>query len=134
MKFQGVVVNVADLERSIDFYREVLDFAASNGFAVTGQAKNRLLVQIEGTAAQVNSAFNVQMGEFQHPTEERTFYAPNREPSFALHALIASIDGMNDYYLPRSMSAIAHANLSMANTSGSGPSGSYLGSDMRAAY
>lgn len=26
MKFQGVVVNVVDLERSIDFYREVLDF------------------------------------------------------------------------------------------------------------
>jgi catechol-2,3-dioxygenase len=26
VKFQGVVVNVADLERSIDFYREVLDF------------------------------------------------------------------------------------------------------------
>lgn len=26
MNFQGVVVNVADLNRSIDFYREVLDF------------------------------------------------------------------------------------------------------------
>lgn len=26
MKFQGVVINVADLDRSIDFYREVLDF------------------------------------------------------------------------------------------------------------
>jgi catechol 2,3-dioxygenase-like lactoylglutathione lyase family enzyme len=26
VKFQGVVVNVLDLERSIDFYREVLDF------------------------------------------------------------------------------------------------------------
>lgn len=27
MNFQGVVMNVADLNRSIDFYREVLDFA-----------------------------------------------------------------------------------------------------------
>jgi len=26
VKFQGVVINVADLSRSIDFYREVLDF------------------------------------------------------------------------------------------------------------
>ena len=26
MNFQGVVMNVADLNRSIDFYREVLDF------------------------------------------------------------------------------------------------------------
>jgi catechol 2,3-dioxygenase len=26
MDFQGVVINVADLNRSIDFYREVLDF------------------------------------------------------------------------------------------------------------
>jgi catechol 2,3-dioxygenase-like lactoylglutathione lyase family enzyme len=26
MNFQGVVMNVADLDRSIDFYREVLDF------------------------------------------------------------------------------------------------------------
>jgi catechol-2,3-dioxygenase len=27
MNFQGVVMNVADLDRSIDFYREVLDFS-----------------------------------------------------------------------------------------------------------
>ena len=27
MNFQGVVMNVADLDRSIDFYREVLGFA-----------------------------------------------------------------------------------------------------------
>jgi len=26
MNFQGVVINVADLDRSIDFYRELLDF------------------------------------------------------------------------------------------------------------
>ena len=26
MNFQGVIMNVADLDRSIDFYREVLDF------------------------------------------------------------------------------------------------------------
>ena len=26
MKFQGVVINVTDLSRSLDFYREVLDF------------------------------------------------------------------------------------------------------------
>jgi catechol 2,3-dioxygenase-like lactoylglutathione lyase family enzyme len=29
MNFQGVVMNVADLNRSIDFYRQVLDFTVN---------------------------------------------------------------------------------------------------------
>jgi subtilase family serine protease len=117
-----------------DDYQEVVEFATANGFTVTGQTKNRLVVEVEGTAAQVNSAFHVRMGDYQHPTENRSFFAPDREPSMALRARIAHIDGMDSLSLPRAMNILPNTNVPIANVNGSGPGGSYLGSDMRAAY
>jgi catechol 2,3-dioxygenase len=43
VKFQGVVVNVADLERSIDFYREVL------GFTLVSQKEQLAVVSAPGS-------------------------------------------------------------------------------------
>jgi subtilase family serine protease len=117
-----------------DDYQEVVEFATANGFAVTGQAKNRLVVAIEGTVAQVNGAFHVRMGEYQHPAENRSFFSPDREPSVALRAQIAHIDGMDSLNLPRATNILPSTNVPIANVNGSGPGGSYLGSDMRAAY
>ena len=117
-----------------DDYQEVVEFATANGFTVTGRAKNRLVVAIEGTAAQVNGAFHVRMGEYQHPAENRSFFSPDREPSVALRAQIAHIDGMDSLNLPRATNILPNKNVPLANVNGSGPGGSYLGSDMRAAY
>lgn len=44
MQFQGVVVNVADLKRSIDFYREVF------GFTVLSQDEQLAAVSVSGGA------------------------------------------------------------------------------------
>jgi subtilase family serine protease len=115
-------------------YQAVLDFAAANGLTVTGRAKNRLIVPVEGSVAQINAAFNVAMGLYQHPTEDRTYFSPDREPSLAESALIAHIDGMNSFSLPRSLVVHPMASQPMVLANGSGPSGSYLGSDMRVAY
>lgn len=115
-------------------YQAVLDFATAKGLKVTGQTKNRLIVPVEGTVAQINAAFNVAMGLYQHPTENRTYFSPNQEPSLTETVPIAHIDGMNNFSLPRSLLVLPMANQPMLLSSGSGPSGSYLGSDMRAAY
>jgi len=115
-------------------YQAVLDFAAANGLTVTQPAKNRLIVPVEGTAAQVNAAFNVSMGLYQHPTENRTYFSPDREPSLAAVLPIAHIDGMNSFSLPRSPVVLPETGQPMVAGNGSGPGGSYLGSDMRAAY
>jgi hypothetical protein len=117
-----------------DDYQEVVGFATANGFTITGPVKNRLVVAVEGTVAQVNSAFHVRMGEYQHPAENRSFFSPDREPSIALRAQIAHIDGMDSLALPHAMNILPNTNVPMASVNGSGPGGSYLGSDMRAAY
>lgn len=62
-------------------YRAVVDFAEANGFTVTGSPANRLVAPISGTVEQAQRAFNVTMKVYRHPTEERDFYSPDREPS-----------------------------------------------------
>jgi kumamolisin len=84
------------------------------------------------------------MRTYQHPTENRTFYAPDREPTTNLKFSLWHISGLDNDSIPhplfvkRSDYAKAH-NLKPADvvthaTTGSGPSASFLGSDMRAAY
>ncbi len=117
-------------------YDAVVSFARANGFAVTASPANRLVVPICGTVAQVEKTFNVRMGHYHHPTENRLFFSPDREPSVSLNVPIAHIAGLDNFSLPQPM--VTRANSTQAETSasgtGSGPNGSYLASDMRAAY
>src|SRR6202050_1098599 len=114
-------------------YQAVVKFARSKGFSVTNAPANRLLVHMNGTVAQINKAFHVAMTNYRHPTENRTFYSPDREPSLDLSVLVTHVAGLNNFSLPRPKFKRAPANF-RRNTTGSGPSGAYLGSDMRAAY
>jgi subtilase family serine protease len=114
-------------------YQAVVKFARSQGFSVTNAPPNRLLVHISGTVSQINKAFDVAMTTYRHPTENRTFYSPNREPSLDLSVPVTHIAGLNNFSLPRPKFRRAPANF-RRSTTGSGPSGAYLGSDMRAAY
>lgn len=77
------------------------------------------------------------MGVYQHPTEKRTFFAPDREPTPYLPFPLWHIAGLDNYSLPHpNFVRRAQSELSMKPnaTTGSGPSASFLGSDMRAAY
>ena len=115
-------------------YQAVVDFAKANGFVVTDTPRNRLIVPISGTVAQINAAFNLTMGVYQHPTENRTFFSPDREPSLNLSVPVAHIAGLNNYSIARPMVSRAQGGQAIADVTGSGPGGSYLGSDMRAVY
>jgi kumamolisin len=125
-------------------YDTVIHFAQVNGFEVVGGTRDGMDVQIRGPVSAVEAAFHVFMGTYQHPTENRTFYAPDREPTVDLPFALWHISGLDNYSIPhpmfvkRSDYAKAHgidvqAVVSHATT-GSGPSASFLGSDMRAAY
>ncbi|MGC2248054.1 MAG: choice-of-anchor D domain-containing protein [Terriglobales bacterium] len=116
-------------------YNALLSFAKANGFRVTGDtARNRMVVSIEGTVSSVEKAFHVKMGVYQHPTENRTFYAPDREPSVDLPFQLWHVDGLDNFSIPRP-NLIRTNSLAKSNASvGSGPGASFLGSDMRAAY
>src|ERR1700723_3103528 len=114
-------------------YQAVVKFARSKGFSVTHTPANRLLVHMDGTVSQINKAFHVAMTTYHHPTENRTFYSPDREPSLDLSVPVSHIAGMNNFSLPRAKFKRAPANF-RSNSTGSGPSGAYLGGYMRAAY
>jgi kumamolisin len=62
-------------------YDEVVLFAKMNGFTVIGGSRDGMDVQIKGPVSAVEAAFHVSIGTYRHPTEARTFYAPDREPT-----------------------------------------------------
>ncbi|MGA9058025.1 MAG: protease pro-enzyme activation domain-containing protein [Terriglobia bacterium] len=115
-------------------YYAVIDYATSNGFKVVGGSRDGMDVQLEGSVTSIEAAFNVSMGVYQHPTENRTFYAPDREPMVYLPFPLWHISGLDNYSIPHPL--YKHRNLTVKSnaTTGSGPSSSFLGSDMRAAY
>jgi subtilase family serine protease len=117
-------------------YQAVVDFAQANGFTVADRPANRMIVPIIGSVENIEKAFNVRMNNYRHPTENRTFYSPDREPSLALSVPVAHIAGLNNFSVPRPMVTKAAQGQAITNASvtGSGPGGSYLASDMRAAY
>ena len=92
----------------------------------------------------VEAAFHVTMRTYQHPTQDRIFYAPDREPTTNLPFSLWHISGLDNYSIPHPMFvsktgyAEAHGidpnSLVTHASTGSGPSASFLGSDMRAAY
>jgi subtilase family serine protease len=116
-------------------YAALLRFAEANGLSVIDTAGNRMVVDLEAPAATIENAFHITLGVYQHPTENRTFYAPDREPTADLDVPLLHISGLDNFTLPRAKN-IKHSQVSSnaSKTTGSGPGGDFIGSDMRAAY
>jgi kumamolisin len=127
-----------------DDYDTVVRFAKTYGFEVVGGSRDGMLVQVKGRVSNIEAAFHVNMRTYQHPTEDRTFYSPDREPALDLPFNLWHISGLDNYSIPRPLLvnkkdyAAAHGiqpeQVVSHATTGSGPSASFLGSDMRAAY
>jgi len=118
-------------------------FAKASGFQIFSGTRDERDLRVTATVAAIERAFHVSMGIYQHPIEDRVFYSLDREPTVNLPFPLMHVSGLDNYSIPRSMrksrydyakahgidpDAIANA------TTGSGPSASFLGSDMRAAY
>ncbi|WP_428109393.1 protease pro-enzyme activation domain-containing protein [Candidatus Binatus sp.] len=118
-------------------YDSVIGFAKANGFRVVGTSRNRMNLDVTGSVASIERAFHLRMGVYQHPTENRTFFAPDREPMADLAVQLWHITGLDNYSTPRPALVRRDASdpaVRSGATTGSGPSDSFLGSDMRAAY
>ncbi len=117
-------------------YEAVIRFATAHGLAVTARHPNRLVLDVQGKVSDVESALHLTMRVYQHPTEQRQFYAPNADPTLDLQVAIQEIRGLDNFELPKPscglMQVPAQGNAT-ANV-GQGYEGSYAGSDFRAAY
>lgn len=129
---------------TVQQYNEVLRFAGYYGLKVVGGSRDGMDVQVKGTVGAIEAAFHVNMVDYRHPVEDRIFYSADREPTPNLSFSLWHVSGLDNYSLPkprlekRSDFAARHGidarDVVSHATTGSGPSASFLGSDMRAAY
>jgi len=118
-------------------YDSLIQFAKTHGLTVVKTSRNRLNLDVTGSVADVENALHVTMGLYQHPTESRTFFGPDREPTTDTGMQLWAIGGLDNYSTPKPMYTRLDASAEGVHsnaTIGSGPSASFLGSDMRAAY
>jgi len=112
----------------------VIRFARTNGFTVMGGSRDAMDVQLKGSVASIETAFHVTMGLYHDPKENRDFYAIDREPTVDLPFQLWHITGLDNYVIPRPALVRRPQGAQPAATTGSCPSASFCGSDMRAAY
>jgi kumamolisin len=125
-------------------WETLVAFAKASGFEIVGGDIKGRDLRLTGSVANVEKAFHVSMGLYQDLTESRTFFAIDREPTVDLPFQLWHITGLDNdskphpLYVKKSDYAKAHgidpAKVISHATTGSGPSASFLGSDMRAAY
>ncbi len=115
-------------------YDAVVSFAKTHGLSVVQTSANRMNVDVTGSVSAIEAALHVTMGVYQHPTEDRTFYSADREPTPDLSAPLWHISGLDNYSIPRPLLSRRPAGAQPEATTGSCPSASFCGSDMRAAY
>jgi len=125
-------------------WNALVAFAKANGFEIISGTRDARDLRLSGTVADIEKAFHVSMGVYQDPTEDRTFFAVDREPTVDLPFQLWHITGLDNdskphpMYVKKSDYAKAHGiesdKVVSHATTGSGPDASFLGSDMRAAY
>jgi Pro-kumamolisin, activation domain len=119
-------------------YQSLINFAKTNGLTVAATYPNRALLDVSGSAQTVERVFHVTLDVYQHPTESRTFYAPDAEPSVNFNVPILHVSGLDNYSLPRPASLkknlLGNNSAGAVPASGSGPNGSFMGNDFRTAY
>ncbi len=110
-------------------YETVKQFAKDNGLTVVGDSRNRVNLDVVGTVANIEKAFHVTMGVYQHPTENRTYLLSGPRAHHRSAGAVVAHRGPGQLFHPealyvhRAVSAeTVHANA----TTGSCPSNSFL--------
>jgi len=114
-------------------YDTAVRFFGASGLRVTGTTPNRYLIPLEGKVADIERVFHIRLKTYHHPTEDRAFLAPDREPSLDLAVPVLRVSGLDDFVQPYSKLAGQRSDIGRKRT-GSGPDGNFIGSDFRAAY
>jgi subtilase family serine protease len=116
-------------------YQKLISFAKTNGFEIAGTYSNRAVLDVVGKVSDIEKTFQVTLGSYQHPTENRRFFSPDVEPSVDATLPALYISGMDNYFIarPSSVHALSPDRARRA-MGGSATNGLYLGSDFRNAY
>jgi hypothetical protein len=115
-------------------YRALITFAQAHHFQILRTHLNRLLLDVLAPLTDMRDAFHVNIKIYQHPSEARTFYAPDAEPSVDLEVPLLHIGGLDNDDLPQPLLRSGKSIGSPPTSVGSGKNGTYLGNDFRAAY
>lgn len=118
-------------------YQSLLDFAKANQLATISTASPKF-IHVTAPAAVINKVFHVTLQQYQHPTEDRHFYAPDTDLAVTLDTPVLQITGLHNFQTPRRaltpLKSRGEGSSAQQNASGSGYNGRYTGGDFRAAY
>ncbi len=118
-------------------YQSVIAYAKANGLETVRRFGNRAVLDVAGTAADIEKMLHVKLGYYRHPTEDRQFYGPDTAPSVEAGLPISYIVGLDNYITPQGR---VHQVLPQRATgggridNGSGTNGYYIGYNFRKAY
>ena len=101
-------------------YQAVINWAEAHGLTVVTTYPNRLLVDVSGTAEQIEQALYVGLNLRRRP-DGTPFYAIDRDPSLDLGIKLLWISGLDNRVIARP-------------GQGTGPNGAFNSGDLRAAY
>src|SRR5581483_8235605 len=119
-------------------YDTVIRYARAHGLQLTATHANRLIFNVTGAVADIQKVFHTRLRVYPHPTEPRTFFAPESEPTVEPAFPILDAAGLDNFMPPRPMNLrkkpLDQTPARQANVTGSGPGGLFIGNDFRAAY
>src|SRR5258708_39514516 len=118
-------------------YQSLLDFAKTNQLTVVSTAPPKF-IHVTAPAAVINKVLHGTLQQYQPPTEDRHFYAPDADPAATLETPDLQITGLDNFRMPRRAPNLfksrGKVSGSSRQASGSGNNGWYTGGDFRAAY
>ncbi|WP_423383288.1 S53 family peptidase [Burkholderia sp. LMG 32019] len=125
-------------------YASTVQYLVDHGLTLKGGSRDGMDIQVSGPVSAIEAAFNLKLRYYRHPTEGRLFFGPDREPTTSMGVPLWHVSGLDNYSIPHPLfvrktdyakaGAIRPDAIAPRATTGSGPSASFLGSDMRAAY
>ncbi|HEY3913852.1 MAG TPA: S53 family peptidase, partial [Verrucomicrobiae bacterium] len=126
-------------------YQKVIAFARAHGLVVKNTHPNRTLLDVSGSVADIEKAFHLHMHVYQHPTEKRTFFASDAEPTLDLDTPVLAISGLDNYVKPQPRGHFSRPSSNPevrplgggggGNTGGGGNgTGPFFSTDFRSAY
>jgi len=92
---------ISDFGPASGNYQAVKAFIKANGFNVTKTYPDKMLLDISGTVSTIEKVFHVHMEIYKRPGKTSTFFAPDAQPSVNLNTTISSIEGLNNYMIPK---------------------------------
>ncbi|HTP64196.1 MAG TPA: S53 family serine peptidase [Geobacteraceae bacterium] len=119
-------------------YDAVIAYALDLGLTITGTHPNHTLLDVSGSAGQVEAAFNLRLNSFQ-ARHGRIFHAPDNDPMLpdSVASLVTGVIGLDNAALRHThIRAIPAAEMEQAAPLqiGTGPGGGLAPRDIRAAY